>query len=75
MSTKKVHLYNMAWEALYSLCHQLGRPVTAGEFAKDMGIARSTAIRWLSEMAGEGAVEMTRTNVPQGFRITYRTVA
>lgn len=54
MSTKKQHLYNMAWWQLCE-CHQKnGGRTTAGEFAKKMGIARSTAKRWLVEMMSEG---------------------
>ena len=50
MSTKKRHMYDMAWLRLDALCGQYQRPVTAGEFAAHMGIARSTAVRWLREM-------------------------
>jgi response regulator of citrate/malate metabolism len=56
MSTKKVHLYNMAFERLMDLCMARCRPSTAGEFAIYMGIARSTAVRWLEEMESEGAI-------------------
>jgi len=56
MSIKKKHLYDMAWNKLLELCRQECRPVTAGEFAALMGIARSTAQRWLTEMMVEGAI-------------------
>jgi len=56
MSTKKAHLYNMAYTHLADLCVRKVRGVTAGEYAKHMGIARSTAIRWLNDMLAEGAV-------------------
>jgi len=54
MSTKKQNLYNMAWWKLCELNAEHGRGVTAGEFGKFMGLARSTAKRWLEEMMHEG---------------------
>jgi len=60
MSTKKLHLYDMAWRKLCGLCNAKGRRVTAGEFAQAMGIARSTAQRWLADMIAEGAVSSYR---------------
>jgi len=54
MSTKKAHLYNMAWWKLCELNSKKGRGVSAGEFGKFMGLARSTAKRWLEEMMHEG---------------------
>lgn len=56
MSTKKRHLYDMAWRVLLAMCRARGRAVTAGEFADEMGIARSTAQRWLADMLYEGAI-------------------
>lgn len=56
MSTKKRHLYDMAWHALVACCLAKREPVTAGEFAKHMGIARGTAQRWLADMMAENAV-------------------
>jgi len=56
MSTKKIHLYNMAFQRLEDQCVALRRGVTAGEYAKYMGIARSTAVRWLADMLKEGAI-------------------
>lgn len=57
MSVKKKHLYNMAWWKACELYVGQGRPFTAGEFAKFMGIARSTAVRWIIEMCGEGGLK------------------
>jgi len=57
MSTKKSHLYNMAWWKLCEANDKAGRGVTAGEFAKLMGLARSTAKRWLTEMMLEGGCQ------------------
>jgi len=60
MSTKKLNLYDMAWHKLLALCNAKVRRVTAGEFAQAMGIARSTAQRWLADMIAEGAVSSYR---------------
>lgn len=56
MTLKKVHLYNMAHWKMQELCQVLHRPCTAGEFAKHMGISRSTAVKWITEMMTEGEI-------------------
>lgn len=76
MTVKKVHLYNMAWHELRQLCREQGRPATAGEFAIQMGIARSTAQRWLTDMEGESAVVAYREIGKNGLpKRTYAPIA
>lgn len=75
MSTKKVHLFNMAWRELLSQCQRMCRPITAGEFGRVMGISRSTAIRWLAEMLAEGAICSFKENGKNGLpKHTYEPI-
>jgi len=56
MSTKRKHLYHMVWSHMVELCAELCRPVTAGELARHEGVARSTVVRWLTDMLAENAI-------------------
>jgi len=67
MSVKKAHLYNMAWRVLLEACSEKGQPLTAGEFAKRLGVARSTAVRWLTDMVEEGAIYSFRFTGKNGL--------
>lgn len=58
MSKKKRFISNAAWHALTDACVEMGRAVTAGEYAKHIGIARSTAHTWLWDMHVVGAVDV-----------------
>lgn len=67
MSTKKQHLYNMAWWQLCAAHNNKPGRVTAGEFARVMGISRSTAKRWLTEMMMEGGCTTENFNGKNGM--------
>ncbi len=54
MSTKKRYLLDGLWKTLYDMVTVHGRGVTAGEVARQRGVARSTAKRWLNDMVAEG---------------------
>lgn len=70
MSTKKRHLYDKAWHELRTLCEDCGAYVSAGQFARHFGIARSTAKRWLDEMLSEGAIVSIKTIANNGIETT-----
>jgi len=50
LSKKERHHLDWCWHKLVELCAEIGRPATAGEFAEHLGVARSTAHRWLADM-------------------------
>jgi len=54
MSTKKRYLMDGLWKTLYDMMLRYQRGVSAGEVARERGVARSTAVRWLTEMVSEG---------------------
>lgn len=57
MTTKQRFTYHAAYMALIELCEKHGRMVSAGEFAKHIGLSRNTAFNWLIDMLQEGAIE------------------
>jgi len=61
MSTKKTLLYDMAWRKMVEETPAAVDGITAGQFARLMGIARSTAVRWLTEMHNSKGVYCTDT--------------
>ncbi len=54
MSTKKRFLMDGLWKTLYDMMVRYQRGVSAGEVARERGVARSTAVIWLSSMVDEG---------------------
>ena len=50
MSTKEKHLLQMVLDVLVEATYERDREVTAGELAKYLGVARSTAKRYLDRL-------------------------
>jgi len=71
MSTKKAHLYNTAYRVLADYCGEKGAYASAGEFAVQMGVSRSTAARWLKEMLSERAIVSVSVKAKNGVMGTY----
>jgi len=59
LSKKEAHHLDWCWHKLVELCSEQGRPATAGEFAEFLGVARSTAHRWLRDMDDNDGVTRT----------------
>lgn len=57
MSTKERKLYDFYWGALRDLNAQLGRYVSVGELAREMGVTRNTAQKYVLGMEKHGAVK------------------
>jgi len=75
LSKKARHQLDYDWHKLVELCSEMGRPVTAGEFAEHMGIARSTAFRRLLAMVDNDGVTTLRGAARNRFpKITYLPV-
>jgi len=72
LTTKQRHALNFAHQMLLELCCDVGRPVTAGEFAVCLGVARSTAVRRLIELMGKnGAVSIRQAARNRFPKIVY----
>jgi predicted ArsR family transcriptional regulator len=72
LSKKERRLLDHAWHKLCECCAENLRPVTAGEFAKHMGVAPSTARRWLADMLENGGIVSFRGIARNRFpKITY----
>jgi len=72
LSLKQRHALRYAHQMLLELCCDVGRPVTAGEFAQSLGIARSTAVRRLIELMSEnGAVSIRQAARNRFPKIVY----
>jgi len=50
MTTKQRNVLDWYWQKLYDTVREYQRGVTAGELAKEMGVSRSTAQKYLSEL-------------------------
>jgi len=67
MTIKDRHMLDFYWVKLAELCGATPRPVTAGEFAAHLGIAKNTARKYLERMRKENAVHrfiLYRGSVP-----------
>jgi len=72
LTVKQRHALKFAHQMLLELCCEEGRPVTAGEFAAHLGIARSTAVARLMELANENALVAIRQQARNRFpKIVY----
>jgi len=72
LTTKQRTALRFAHQMLLELCCDVGRPVTAGEFAQCLGIARSTAVARLMELANENALVAIRQQARNRFpKIVY----
>jgi len=58
MSTKEKRLWQLLLDVLVGATYDRDRPVTAGEVAKEMGWARSTAVRHLKRLVVMNEVEV-----------------
>lgn len=66
MSTKERKVLDFYWSALRDLNAQCGRYVSVGELARDMGVARNTAKKYLQQMEKHGAVKSHEYMFPNG---------
>jgi len=67
MPKKKLAALDYSWRCLLACCEREGRPVSAGELAKEMGVSRNTAFRRIIEMQAEETIcykMYWRGNVP-----------
>jgi len=72
LSVKQMHALRFAHQMLLELCCDNGRPVTAGEFATCLGVARSTAVRRLIELMTENAAVSIRQQARNRYpKIVY----
>lgn len=74
MTTKERHQLNHAWQQLREINIAMLRHVTAGEFAKEFGVARNTARKLLERMLLEGAIMAYTDRAKNGVNATYYAV-
>lgn len=56
MTKKKLVALDYAWRCLLACVEREGRPVSAGELAKEMGVSRNTAFARLMDMLAEETI-------------------
>lgn len=66
MSTKEAHLLAFWRAKLKELEREKGRAITAGELAKHVGQARSTAARYLKRLSSVDKIYKDRVLFPNG---------
>jgi len=59
MTARKRFVLDKAWQALYDICEIHERMVSAGEFARFIGITRNTAHNWLTDMLQTQAISVS----------------
>lgn len=64
MTTKEAHVLAFWRAKLKELEREKGRAITAGELAKHVGQARSTASKYLTHLFVEGRIERNETVFP-----------
>lgn len=57
MSIKERKVYDFYWSALRDLNAQTGRYVSVGELARELGVTRNTAQKYILGMERHGAVK------------------
>lgn len=74
MSTKEAHVLAFWRAKLRELERERGRPVTAGELARHVGQARSTAARYLKRLSSVDKICSDVVQFPNGMMgLVYRT--
>jgi len=67
MSIKERHDFQKVLDLLVDLTYELGRAVTAGEFAKYCGVARSTAKRKLDRLLVMNEIAVSESTAKNGI--------
>jgi Mn-dependent DtxR family transcriptional regulator len=66
MSTKERKILDFYWGALRDLNAATHRYVSVGELAREMGVARNTASKYLKAMLKHGAIKSHDYEFPNG---------